>query len=123
MNLTLKDIGVDRKIEQKLSVYGVRTVKSLLKKTTKKKGRKRLAKNLGLRSKVIKKWHKKAALLQLDGFSDNEIKLFESANIFSRKDLKQWHPADLFERLVAINAEYRLAPSVPSLEKLEMAMT
>jgi Domain of unknown function (DUF4332) len=103
---TIEGIGTIR--GALLRNMGIRTVDDLLKVGSTKRGRHRIAKEVGVTDKTLLKWIYRADLLRIRGIGRQYSGLLESAGVNTVKDLSMRKPNYLHQTLKTVNRERNL---------------
>jgi len=111
--------GIGESYGEKLKALGIRSKAALLKAGGTKKGREELAGRSGIGEKLILGWVNRADLYRVKGIGTQYADLLEHAGVDTVVELATRKPANLLERMKAVNAEKKLVRVVPSLPKVE----
>jgi predicted flap endonuclease-1-like 5' DNA nuclease len=112
---TLESIeGIGPIYAQKLKAVGVTTVEGLLNKGATPKGRQEVAENSGISEKLILEWVNHADLFRIKGVAEEYADLLEAAGVDTVVELAQRKPENLFQKLVATNAQKKLVRKLPT---------
>jgi predicted flap endonuclease-1-like 5' DNA nuclease len=106
--------GIGPANAQKLKDVGITTTEALLTQGATPKGREELAQKTGIRSQAILAWVNRADLFRVKGVGEQFSDLLEAAGVDSVPELARRTPANLHERMVAINEEKKLVRRVPT---------
>ena len=119
-NYKIVDIqGVGPVYAEKLVAVGVKDTDTLLEKCAKPAGRKALAEETGISSKLILTWTNHVDLYRIQGIGPQFAELLEAAGVDTVKELKHRVPANLQKKLEEVNAEKNLTNRVPSEKEIE----
>ncbi len=105
--------GIGTKYADKLSKAGVSTTDALLKAGATPKGRKELAEKTGIGEAVILEWANHVDLYRIKGVGSEYSDLLEAAGVDTIPELAQRKAANLFQKIVAVNAEKKLVRKLP----------
>jgi predicted flap endonuclease-1-like 5' DNA nuclease len=107
--------GIGEVYAAKLAVAGVKTVAALLAKGSKPGGRKELSEKSGLSESLILKWVNQADLFRIKGVGEEYSNLLEASGVDTVVELAGRNPANLLEKMTAVNAEKKLVRRLPTL--------
>ena len=120
MNYKIIDVeGIGPVYAEKLIAAGIKDIETLLEKCAKPAGRKALAEETEISSKLILTWTNHADLMRIDGVGPQFSELLEAAGVDTVKELKHRVPANLQKKLEEVNAEKNLTNRVPSEKEVE----
>lgn len=108
--------GIGPKYEAELKKAGVASIESLLKMGSTPKGRKALAETSGISDNLILEWVNHADLFRIKGVGEEYSDLLEEAGVDTVVELSKRVPANLFEKMVAVNLEKKLVRQLPTLK-------
>lgn len=108
--------GIGPKYEVVLKKAGVASVEALLKSGSTPKGRKVLTETSGISDKLILEWVNHADLFRIKGVGEEYSDLLEEAGVDTVVELAKRVPANLFEKMVAVNLEKKLVRQLPTLK-------
>ncbi|MGC9400012.1 MAG: DUF4332 domain-containing protein [Anaerolineae bacterium] len=111
--------GIGEQFGQKLEATGITTVEALLEQGATSKGRAEIAEATGISDTLILKWINRADLFRVKGIGEEYADLLEAAGVDTVPELAQRNPANLHEKLVAVNEEKHLVRRLPSLQQVE----
>ena len=112
---TLESIeGIGATYAQKLRAVGVTTVEGLLTKGATPKGRQEIAENSGISDKLVLEWVNRADLFRIKGVGEEYSDLLEAAGVDTVVELAQRKAENLFQKMVATNAEKKLVRKLPT---------
>lgn len=111
--------GIGPAYAEKLTAAGIKTTEELLAKCASKKGRDAVAEATGISYKLILKWTNHADLFRIDGIAGQFAELLEAAGVDTVKEFRHRVPANLYKKLVEVNAEKKLCKAVPAVSQLE----
>lgn len=114
---TVEGIGV--KFAKKLRAIGVPTTDALLEMGSTPKGRDEIAERSGISGKLILEWVNHVDLFRIDGVGEEYADLLEEAGVDTVPELAQRKPANLYEKMVEINAEMKLVRRLPAASQVE----
>ena len=110
--------GIADTYAKKLKTAGVPTVEALLEKGATPAGREELAASAAISSKLILEWINLADLFRIKGIGEEYSDLLEEAGVDTVPELAQRNAANLFAKLVEVNAEKKLVRRVPTLSQV-----
>ncbi len=105
--------GIGTKYADKLSKAGVSSTNALLKAGATPKGRKELAEKTGIGDALILEWVNHVDLYRIKGVGSEYSDLLEAAGVDTIPELAQRKAANLFQKIVAVNAEKKLVRKLP----------
>ena len=105
--------GIGTKYADKLSKAGVSSTDALLKAGATPKGRKELAEKTGIGEALILEWANHVDLYRFKGVGSEYSDLLEAAGVDTIPELAQRNAANLFQKIVAVNAEKKLVRKLP----------
>jgi len=111
--------GIGESYGKRLQALGIRSKAALLKAGGTKKGREELAARSGLGEKLILEWVNRADLYRVKGIGTQYADLLENSGVDTVVELATRKPANLLEKMKAVNAEKKLVRVVPPLPKVE----
>jgi predicted flap endonuclease-1-like 5' DNA nuclease len=111
--------GIGPAFEERLKAAKIITTNDLLNMCGDAKGRKRTAEQTGLRESQLLKWTNMADLMRISGVGSQYSELLEAAGVDTVKELRNRNAAALADKLKSINAEKKLARTVPSRTAVE----
>ncbi len=111
--------GIGEVYSQKLTAIGIHTVDELLEKCAKPAGRKALAEETGISSKLILTWANHADLMRINGIGPQFSELLEAAGVDTVRELKHRLAENLQPKLVEINDRKNLVNRVPSISEVQ----
>lgn len=120
MSYPIADIeGIGAVYAQKFIDLGIKTTGALLERGATAKGRKELAEETGISSKLILKWVNHADLFRIKGVAGQFAELLEAGGVDTVKEFRHRVAANLQPKLVEVNNEKNLCNRVPSVTELE----
>jgi predicted flap endonuclease-1-like 5' DNA nuclease len=105
--------GIGTKYAGKLIKAGVSSTNALLKAGATPKGRKELAEKTGIGDALILEWVNHVDLYRIKGVGSEYSDLLEAAGVDTIPELAQRKAANLFQKIVAVNAEKKLVRKLP----------
>ena len=111
--------GMSAKIAAKLKARGIVYSDQLLEAARTPAGRKDLAEQVGVESRVILELANRADLSRISGIAGVFSDLLEHAGVDTVKELATRRPDNLHAKLVEINAKKKLAGRTPALSMVE----
>jgi predicted flap endonuclease-1-like 5' DNA nuclease len=109
---TIEGIGAVR--GTLLKNMGIQTAEDLLRAGSTKRGRRRIALEVGVAEETVLKWTCQADLLRVTGVGKQYSELLESAGVNTAKDLSMRDPNYLHQTLKIVNSERKLVRRVPT---------
>lgn len=114
---TVEGIGV--KYAQQLREIGVPTTNALLEMGSTPKGRDEIAERSGISGKLILEWVNHVDLFRIDGVGEEYADLLEESGVDTVPELAQRKPANLYEKMIEVNAEKKLVRRLPAETQVE----
>ena len=111
--------GVGEVYAEKLVAAGISSVDDLLSKCAAPAGRKALAEETGISSKLILKWTNHADLIRIHGVGPQFAELLEAAGVDTVKEFRHRVAANLQAKMEEVNAAKNLVNRVPSESELQ----
>ena len=111
--------GIGEVYAGKLQEVGVDSPQALLERGATSQGRKELAEATGISGTLILEWVNHVDLYRIKGVGSEYADLLEEAGVDTVVELAQRNPANLFEKLSAINAEKQLVRKLPTASQVE----
>ena len=111
--------GVGDVFAEKLNAAGIKTDAELLAKCSKPAGRKDLAEQTGINSKLIMKWTNHCDLYRINGVGPQFAELLEAAGVDTVKELRHRVPENLQKKLEEVNAQKNLVNRVPAVAEVQ----
>jgi uncharacterized membrane protein HdeD (DUF308 family)/predicted flap endonuclease-1-like 5' DNA nuclease len=102
-----------------LKEIGIGTPRALLEQGATRKGREQIAESTGITHTLILKWVNHVDLYRVKGVGSEYADLLEAAGVDTIPELAQRNPANLYNRLVAVNEEKHLVRRVPVQSQVE----
>ncbi len=106
--------GIGPVYAEKLAGMGIKTTASLLKKGATPKGRKEIAAAADISESLILEWVNHADLFRIKGVGSEYADLLEEAGVDTVPELARRNPDNLYEAMLAANAEKKLVRQMPS---------
>ena len=106
--------GIGPAYSEKLSAIEIETIDQYLLAAADRKGRKDLADQTGISSKLILEWANRADLMRVSGIGEEFSDLLAQAGVDTVNELKFRNPEHLYNSLLEINEEKSLVRRVPS---------
>jgi len=106
--------GIGPTYGAKLSEVGIDTTEQLLERGATPKGRKDIEESTSISGKLVLEWINRADLFRIRGVQEEYSDLLEASGVDTVPELAQRNAENLYERLVAVNAEKRLVRRLPS---------
>ncbi|NLV73121.1 MAG: DUF4332 domain-containing protein [Chloroflexi bacterium] len=107
--------GIGPKYAAKLQEAGIYTTDALLQAGATANGRKQLADKTGISAKLILEWTNHVDLWRIKGVGEEYSDLLEEAGVDTVVELAQRVPANLLEKMTAVNAAKKLVRKMPTL--------
>ena len=114
---TVEGIGV--KYAQQLREIGVPTTNALLEMGSTPKGRDEIAERSGISGKLVLEWVNHVDLFRIDGVGEEYADLLEESGVDTVPELAQRKPANLYEKMIEVNAEKKLVRRLPAETQVE----
>jgi uncharacterized membrane protein HdeD (DUF308 family)/predicted flap endonuclease-1-like 5' DNA nuclease len=111
--------GLSPDLVEKLKAAEVSKPGDLLQLAANPAGRAKLAKATGVPEAVILRWVNQLDLRRVKGIGEAYADLLETAGVDTIAELAQRNPANLLNRITAVNAEHGLVVKLPSLTEVE----
>jgi predicted flap endonuclease-1-like 5' DNA nuclease len=111
--------GIGQQYAQKLGQHGIRSTESLLSNAASRKGRRELARELGISEKLILSWVNRADLMRVRGIGEEYSDLLEAAGVDTVRELANRRPDNLHQTLLKVNGSKRLVRRPPALVEVE----
>ena len=92
---------------------GIQTAEDLLQAGSTKRGRHRIAREVGVADETVLKWVCRADLLRVNGVGRQYSELLESAGVNTTRELSMRDPNYLYQTLKTVNRERNLVRRVP----------
>jgi predicted flap endonuclease-1-like 5' DNA nuclease len=108
--------GIGPVYGEKLRSVGIRTTEALLRAGATPKGREELAEKVGVSADRILEWVNRADLMRIAGVGEQYSDLLEAAGVDTVVELARRNPANLYQKLVEVNAEKPLVRRLPNQE-------
>lgn len=105
--------GIGPVYTQTLKGIGISTLLALLKHGAAPRDRAEIAERSGISSKLILEWINHIDLYRIKGVGSEYADLLESAGVDTVVELATRNPANLYEKLVAVNEEKKLVRRLP----------
>jgi uncharacterized membrane protein HdeD (DUF308 family)/predicted flap endonuclease-1-like 5' DNA nuclease len=111
--------GIGPAFGQKLKAINIFTPKDLLARGAAPTGRAEIAEQTGISSKLVLEWVNHCDLFRIKGVGSEYADLLEAAGVDTVVELAGRNPANLFNRMVDVNAEKNLVRRVPVQSQVE----
>lgn len=111
--------GIGSTYAEKLKKAGIGTTGALLKEGGQPKGRKAIAEKTGISEKLVLEWVNHVDLFRVKGVGEEYSDLLEEAGVDTVVELGQRNPANLHEKMAAVNAQKKLVRQLPSKSQVE----
>lgn len=105
--------GIGPVYKKKLKDVAISTTEKLLEVGATPKGRKELAEKAGISEDLILEWVNLSDLFRIKGVGSEYSDLLEEAGVDTVVELSKRVPKNLFEKMVAANAEKKLVRKMP----------
>jgi predicted flap endonuclease-1-like 5' DNA nuclease len=120
MTYSLLDIdGIGHDVAAKLKVVGIRTSDRFLEAAKDVKGRKVLARQIGVDERTILKWANLVDRMRIKGVGEEYSELLEAAGVDTVKELKYRNVGNLAKALAEANRRKRLVRVLPSEKRVK----
>lgn len=103
-----------------LRMAGIRSIGDLLSAGATRRGRRRLAKEVGVSYATMQKWVCRGDLLRVRGIGRQYSELLENAGIATVTDLSDRTPRFLWQRLKDINSKRRIVKRIPPFRTIQI---
>ena len=111
--------GIGSVHAKKLQEAGIDTTDQLLEQGASPQGRKAIAEKTDISAKLILEWVNHVDLFRIKGVGQEYSDLLEAAGVDTVVELAQRNPANLHDKISAVNAEKKLVRQLPSLAQVE----
>jgi len=111
--------GIGPKYAEKLKSAGITNLKALLDMGATPKGRKTIAEKAGISETLVLTWVNHVDLFRLKGVGEEYSDLLERAGVDTVVELAQRKAENLYEKMVAVNAEKKLVRKLPTLAQVK----
>ena len=111
--------GIGPKYAKKLRNIGVPTTNALLEMGSTRKGRDEIAERSDISGKLILEWVNHTDLFRINGVGEEYADLLEEAGVDTVPELAQRNPANLYKKMVSVNAEKDLVRKLPAASQVE----
>jgi len=111
--------GIGPKYAEKLKSAGITNLKALLDMGATPKGRKTIAEKAGISETLVLTWVNHVDLFRLKGVGEEYSDLLERAGVDTVVELAQRKAENLYEKMVALNAEKKLVRKLPTLAQVK----
>ena len=111
--------GIGDAYAAKLEEAGIKTTEDLLKACATPAGRKKVADETGISSKLILKWTNHADLFRIKGVAGQFAELLEASGVDTVKEFRHRVAANLHAKMLEVNEAKNLCNRVPSVSELE----
>lgn len=106
--------GIGDVYAEKLGAVGITTIEALLEKGATPQGRKGLAEEADISSKLILEWVNRADLFRIKGIGEEYSDLLEAAGVDTVPELAQRNAENLHAKLVEVNETKELVRKLPA---------
>jgi len=111
--------GVGPSYAEALTKAGITSAEALLEKGATPAGRKEIAKNSGIRDALILEWVNQVDLFRIKGVGPEYGDLLEASGVDTVVELGRRDPKNLFDKMMAVNAEKNLVRKLPALSQVQ----
>lgn len=111
--------GIGETYAAKLEEAGIKTTEDLLNVCATPAGRKKVAEDTGISSKLILKWTNHADLFRIKGVAGQFAELLEASGVDTVKEFRHRVAANLHAKMLEVNEAKNLCNRVPSVSELE----
>ncbi len=105
--------GIGQKYAGKLQNIGIRSTQSLLERGASARGRKEIAEKAGISAALVLEWVNHVDLFRIRGVGEEYADLLEEAGVDTVPELAQRNPANLHEKMAAVNRVKKLVRRLP----------
>lgn len=106
--------GIGEVFAEKLKAAGAVSLASLLEIGATRDGRQKLGKKTGINPQLILEWVNRADLFRIKGVGEEYSDLLEAAGVDTVVELAQRKAENLYQKMVATNAEKKLVRKLPT---------
>ncbi|MCB9234582.1 MAG: DUF4332 domain-containing protein [Bacteroidia bacterium] len=110
--------GIGPKYAERLAEAGIKTTEKLLAEGGTKAGRKKIAEATEIDESRILRWVNMADLFRLKGVGEEYSDLLEAAGVDTVKELRNRNAANLYAKMVEVNAAKKLVRALPTEAKV-----
>ena len=111
--------GIGEAYARKLKMLGISTTQALLERGSSPKGRLQIAEKSGISEARILEWVNLADLFRVKGVGEEYSDLLEEAGVDTVVELAKRVPANLYEKILAVNKEKKLVRKLPTLHQVK----
>lgn len=111
--------GIGPVYGKQLKEIGIGTPRALLEQGATRNGREKIAEKTGISHRLILEWVNHVDLFRIKGVGSEYADLLEAAGVDTVPELAQRNPANLYEKMVAVNEEKKLVRRVPVQSQVE----
>lgn len=111
--------GIGGSYAKKLANAKIKSVNSLLKNGSTRKGRQIISKESGIDESLILKWVNMADLYRVKGIGSEYSELLEKAGVDTIKELRNRIAGNLYSKIVEVNKSKKMVRQIPGLKKVE----
>ncbi|UCG22744.1 MAG: DUF4332 domain-containing protein [Chloroflexota bacterium] len=111
--------GIGPVYAETLAANGIDSTESLLTRGATPKGRSEIAEQTGISGKLVLTWVNHVDLMRIKGVGSQYADLLEEAGVDTVPELAQRNPANLYEKILAINEEKKLVRHVPAQAQVQ----
>jgi len=111
--------GVGEAYAGRLSVMGIKSIDSLLKKGATAQGRKMIEKATGISGNMLLTWVNHADLFRVKGVGPQFAEILEAAGVDTVKELATRNAENLEKKLLEVNAARKRTGRIPSIGELQ----
>ena len=105
--------GIGKVYADKLAEAGYGSLRAFYEAGATEKGRKDIVEKTGISSKLILEWVNHCDLFRIKGVGEEYADLLDETGVDSVPELAQRNPDNLFEKILAVNAEKKLVRRLP----------
>jgi PAS domain S-box-containing protein len=106
--------GIGPTYSEKLAAIDINSIDQYLLAAASRKGRKEIAEQSGISSKLVLEWANRADLMRVEGIGEEYSDLLEQTGVDTVNELKYRNPEHLYNSLLEINEQKNLVRRVPS---------
>ena len=110
--------GIGKVYGSKFRELGIRTTDQFLKAAGTPKGRREVAKSMGVSAKLILEWVNRADLMRVPGIGEEYSDLLEASGVDTVKELRRRNAANLYAEVCKVNKQKYLVRRDPTLKEV-----
>ena len=105
--------GIGPVYARKLRKAGIASTNALIKEGSTSRGRRSIASNAGITETLVLEWVNHVDLFRIKGVSEEYADLLEEAGVDTVPELAQRNAANLYQKIVEVNAAKKLVRQLP----------